>query len=96
MKITDWAKREDLQLEWKKAWEENQTLKAGLEVLKQIALPSETRTPQGADVIQFNALMNARREGYYDAIRNIEALKEVKTPDEALPQPWEENKKDVE
>jgi len=92
MKITDWAKREDLQLEWKKAWEENQTLKAGLEVLKQIALPAETRTPQGADVIQLNALMNARREGYYDAIRNIEALKEIKTPNEALPEPWEENK----
>jgi len=92
MKITDWAKREDLQLEWKKAWEENQTLKAGLEVLKQIALPAETRTPQGADVIQLNALMNARREGYYDAIRNIEALKEIKTPNEALPEPWEEKK----
>jgi hypothetical protein len=34
MKITDWAKREDLQLEWKKAWEENQTLKKEIEKSK--------------------------------------------------------------
>jgi len=90
MKITDWAKREDLQLQWKKNWEENPVMMNGLEVLRQIALPSETRVPQGADVIQFNALMNARREGYYDALRNIEALKEVKVPTEELPEPWEE------
>jgi hypothetical protein len=97
MKIQDWAKREDLQLQWKKAWEENPVLRNGLEVLKQIALPSETRTPQGADVIQFNALMNARREGYYDAIRNIDALKEIKVQDKELDQPWEDSaKKDSE
>jgi hypothetical protein len=38
--------------------------------------------------------MNARREGYFDAIRNIEALKEVKQQPDALPDSWENVKKE--
>lgn len=95
MKLTEWAKRDDLQLEWKRLWETNETLKKGLEVLKEVALPMESKVPQGYDPIDFNALVNSRREGYYDAIRNIEALKEVVRPSENLPDPWEDSKKEA-
>lgn len=94
MNINEWAKRDDLQAEWKKLWETNDSLKHGLEVLKEAALPAETKIPQGFDPIQYNALANARREGYYDALRNIDALKEIKRPSESLPGPWEEPKKE--
>jgi len=94
MKLNDWLKREDLQLEWKQLWEGNATLKAGLEVLKNVGFPIETRALPGTDAIQHNALMNARREGYFDAIRNIEALKEVKQQPDALPDSWENVKKE--
>jgi hypothetical protein len=94
MKIHEWAKREDLQLEWKLLWDTNETLKKGLEVLKDVALPSEVRAPQGVDAIQYNALMNARREGYYDALRNIEALKEMVRQKQETPEPWENVKKE--
>jgi hypothetical protein len=94
MRLNDWLKREDLQLEWKQLWNENSTLKAGLEVLKSVGFPIETRATQGADIIQHNALMNARREGYFDVIRNIEALKEVKPPQEIVPESWENVKKE--
>jgi hypothetical protein len=94
MKITEWAKREDLQLQWKKLWEENVTLKAGLSVLKDVALPSEMRIPEGMDAIQHNALMNSRREGYFDAIRNIEALKEIARKTQEAPEPWDNVKKE--
>lgn len=94
MKIQDWAKREDLQLEWKNLWDNNETLKKGLDVLKEVALPAEARAPQGVDTIQYNALMNARREGYYDALRNIDALKEIVKPNVINPEPWENLKKE--
>lgn len=88
MKITDWAKREDLQLEWKQLWETNQAMRAGFEVLRDVAWPTQLQVPTGTDPVQFNALMNARREGYFDALRNIEALKEIKRQTEPLPEPW--------
>lgn len=88
MKLTDWAKREDLQLKWKQLWETEEALKSGFDVLRDVALPLETKVPAGIDAVQYNALMNARREGYYDAIRNIEALKEIKRANDPLPEPW--------
>jgi hypothetical protein len=94
MKITEWAKREDLQLEWKKLWETNEALKAGFDVLRDVAWPLESRVPSGTDAIQHNALMNARREGYYDALRNIEAMKEIKRTNDPLPEPWSNPKKE--
>lgn len=94
MKITEWAKREDLQIQWKKLWETEEPLKEGFSVLLDVALPAETRVPTGTDAIQHNALMNARREGYYDALRNIEALKEVRKPQNPLPDPWSEPKQE--
>jgi hypothetical protein len=38
--------------------------------------------------------MNARREGYYDALRNIEALKEIVRQKQETPEPWENVKKE--
>jgi len=69
-------------------------MKAGFDVLRDVALPLESRTPAGTDAIQHNALMNARREGYYDALRNIEAMKEIKRATDPLPEPWSNPKKE--
>ena len=92
MKLQKWLEREDLQVVWKKLWDESEALKIGFSVLKEVALPQETRAPQGMDPIHFNALLNARREGYFDALRNLEALGETKKPTETLPDPWTETK----
>lgn len=89
MKLQDWSKREDLQLEWKKLWETNEALKAGFDVLREVALPIESRPPPGTDLIDYSALLNSRREGYYDCLRNIDALKNIKPQVENLPEPWE-------
>lgn len=94
MKLQDWIKREDLQAEWKKLWSETEVLQKGLAVLQNVALPQETRAPQGIDPIHYNALLNARREGYYDALRNLEALGQTKPPTETLPDPWSETKQE--
>ena len=93
MNLNDWWKRDDLQLLWKQTWESEHMVK-GLEVLKNVALPAYTTPPTGCDVIDHNALMNSRREGYYDVLRNIENLKETKTVNNELPQGWDNVKKE--
>ena len=69
-------------------------MQKGLEVLKNVALPAYTTPPAGCDVIDHNALMNSRREGYYDVLRNIENLKEFKNQTQELPEGWDNIKKE--
>jgi hypothetical protein len=53
-----------------------------LEVLRELGEPAELPVPGDVDFLIFNAMQNARREGYFHAIRSLEALA---TPIKAIP-----------
>lgn len=88
MTLKDWNNRQDL----KKAWKVFYNSEAGQAVknlLVTIGVPSAVMPPQGVDFVDWNASLNARREGYYDAIRLLGALSEDQTAPEQFPDPWE-------
>ena len=63
-----------------------------LRLLKDVGQPRSVNLPQeGVSYIEHNALLNARREGYYDAIRNLEVLSITKTKPQPVEDsdPWE-------
>lgn len=45
-----------------------------LEVLKELGEPLEMPTPPGLNFMEWNAMQNARREGYFHALRSLERL----------------------
>ena len=45
--------------------------------------------PQNVDFVDWNASLNTRREGFYEAVRLLGALCEDLSKPEELPQPWE-------
>jgi hypothetical protein len=55
---------------------------AALEVLRELGEPAEMPVPGDVDFLIFNALQNARREGFFHALRSLEALA---TPIKAVP-----------
>jgi hypothetical protein len=58
------------------------SVQAALEVLRDLGEPAEMPVPGDVDFLIFNALQNARREGFFHAIRSLEALA---TPIKAAP-----------
>ena len=61
------------------------------EVLSFLGTPVPTMPAAGVDFIDWNAMVNARREGFFEAIRLLGALTEEPAPAEELPQPWEKS-----
>jgi hypothetical protein len=49
-------------------------VQAALQVLRDIGEPVELPVPPEIDVLIWNSLQNARREGFFHAIRSLEAL----------------------
>jgi len=95
MTLEDWKKRDDLQAELKHIL----TLPAfrgALEALTDFAAPKPSPAPQGVDLALWGALMNARREGFFDALRNFQALTEMAAQPAELPAPWTETKENKE
>lgn len=88
MTLKDWNARQDLRLAWKEFYRTpaGQGLK---EVLTFLGTPVPTMPAQGVDFIDWNAMVNARREGFYEAVRLLGALTEEPQPAEELPQPWD-------
>lgn len=91
MTIDEWRKREDLQLELREQLKQPALSKA-FEVLVDFALPKTMPVPPGADIALWGALQNARREGFYDCLRNFGALTDLAEQPAVLPEPWTENK----
>lgn len=91
MTLKDWNSRQDFRLAWKGFYNTpaGQALK---EVLSFLGTPVPTMPAQGVDFIDWNAMVNARREGFYEAIRLLGALTEEPAAAEELPQPWETSK----
>lgn len=58
------------------------SMQAALEVLRELGEPAEMPVPSDVDFLIFNALQNARREGFFHALRSLEALA---TPMKAVP-----------
>jgi hypothetical protein len=69
----------------------NPYVRKGLDLIMRIGLPANSTVPQGADLLEWGALTNASREGYFMALKNIEALATLPTKGEKnpLPHPWE-------
>jgi hypothetical protein len=66
-------------------------IQEALTLLKNVGQPRNVQLPQsGVTYIEHNALLNARREGYYDALRNLEVLSMTKNRPEAVEEsePW--------
>lgn len=55
---------------------------AALDVLRDLGEPVELPVPPEIDVLIWNSLQNARREGFFHALRSLEALA---TPMKAVP-----------
>jgi hypothetical protein len=95
MTLEDWKKRDDLQAELKQIL----TLPAfrgALEALTDFASPKPVPAPQGVDLSLWGALLNARREGFFDALRNFQALTDMAAKPAELPAPWTETKENKE
>jgi hypothetical protein len=57
-------------------------VQTALQVLRDLGEPVEMPVPPEIDVLIWNSLQNARREGFFHAIRSLEALA---TPIKAAP-----------
>ena len=88
MTLNDWNKRDDFKLAWK-TFSKSEAGKALNQVLLTIGTPTPTLPPPNVDFIDWNATLNARREGYYEAIRLLTALGEERSEPTNLPEPWE-------
>ena len=65
-----------------------------LRIVSDMGIPVSNFPPEGVDFLTFNAMLNASREGYAQAISNLRALaeptpKQKKKVGENLLQPWQ-------
>lgn len=88
MTLKDWANRNDYRLAWKEFYN-SPAGKSLKDVLNFLGTPVPTMPPVGVDFVAWNASLNARREGFYEAVRLLGALCEDPSAPEELPQPWE-------
>jgi hypothetical protein len=88
MTYTEWYAHEDKVLLFKELLN-NPVLNQALEVVQEHGLPIARPIPSGTDLIQYAALTNARREGYFEALRNLRMLAVAPQPKETQElKPW--------
>jgi len=69
-------------------------IQEALRLLKDVGQPRAINLPgENVSYIEHNALCNARREGYYDALRNLEVLTITKNKPDPVDEvePWSKN-----
>lgn len=88
MTLNEWNKRDDFKLAWK-AFSASEAGKAFKDLLFYSGIPVPSMPPTGVDFIDWNATVNARREGYFEAIRLMKSLTEDTKETSELPAPWE-------
>lgn len=91
MTLNDWNKRDDFKVAWK-TFCKSEAGKALKEVLINLGAPAPTMPPAGIDFIDWNATLNTRREGYFEALRVMNSLGDDFVKQESLPEPWETTK----
>jgi hypothetical protein len=88
MTLNDWNRRNDFKHAWK-AFRKSEAGEALIRVLMNLGLPSATLPPPNVDFIDWNATLNARREGYFEVVRILSTLSEEPGEPSNLPEPWE-------
>jgi hypothetical protein len=88
MTLNDWNKRADLKNAWR-AFRKSEAGESLVRILLNLGIPSATLPPANVDFIDWNATLNARREGYFEAIRVLSTLSEEPGEPTSLPEPWE-------
>jgi len=73
MTYKDWSKRPDLIDELAQILS-NTTFQAALNVLIEDQLPKSTLRPDSPNLVENHALLNSKREGYFDFLRNLRTL----------------------
>jgi hypothetical protein len=88
MTLQEWYKRHETRVLWREFYksEDGQCLK---KVLMHLGMPTATMPPQGVDFIDWNAMVNSRREGFFEAIKLLDILTEEASEKSDLPPPWE-------
>jgi hypothetical protein len=88
MTLNEWNKRQDFKLAWKAFYKSEAGL-ALKQVLTSLGTPTATLPPVGVDFVDWNAILNSRREGYFEVLRVLTALSEDESQPTDLPAPWE-------
>jgi len=88
MTLNDWNKRDDFKIAWK-TFCRSEAGQALTQVLMGLGTPIPTMPPSNVDFIDWNATLNARREGYFEALRVLSSLSEDFVQKDELPEPWE-------
>lgn len=76
MTIEEWRSTPGYVKAWRDTWNEPH-MQAGLQVLLQLSLPKLVVPMSGDDAIKIAGLKFAQSAGYYDFMRNIEAMKTI-------------------
>jgi hypothetical protein len=88
MTLNDWNRRNDYKNAWK-AFRKSEAGEALVRVLLNLGLPAATLPPANVDFMDWNATLNTRREGYFEAVRLLSILSEEPGEPTNLPEPWE-------
>ena len=88
MTLNDWNKRQDFKVAWKTFYK-SEAGQAFKQVLTNLGTPVPALPPVGVDFIDWNATVNSRREGYFEALRLLKSLTEETKQKDDLPAPWE-------
>ena len=73
MTLAEWYAQEDQVLLFRRSLN-TEVMQSAVAVLQEHGLPIMRPVPHGTDPIQHGALINARREGYFECLRNFQAL----------------------
>ena len=84
----DWSKRLDL-IEDLATVLQGDTLKLALSVVENVGIPRSRLRPDATNLMENHALLDARREGYFEALQNLRSLGVRPSPTPvAEPSPW--------
>lgn len=94
MTLQEWRQQVDVVAEYRQLIQ-NPVLQQALQVLIMESLPKGVVPGNAPNLLERGAVLNARREGYYDFYRNLLGLAEAK-PEVEIPdlQPWQYKRND--
>lgn len=88
MNIDQWYEHPDRRRELQEVLE-LPCMSEAFELVTERGVPKPEVCPTEVDFMAWNALQNARREGYFAALKNIRDLSKPRASRKALPQPWD-------
>jgi hypothetical protein len=73
--LPEWTRREDLREEWAQALA-TRSVSSALELAANLGAPKSVVVPEGFSGMEWNALQNARREGFFECLQLLRDLAE--------------------